>query len=103
MPLAESARAWGLELRDIEALVQRGDLFEVWVNESPHIPVELIALGREQAAEICHFLEGQSASSKLVFLKRPHGGLGGKTVVEALRSGTPLDRICQLAQASALT
>lgn len=37
---------------------------------------------------------------KLVFLMRAHGGLGGKTVAQALESGTPMSRIEQLAVAA---
>lgn len=100
--LAEFAQAWGIGARDLEAAVERGDLFEVWVNDSPYIPAELIALGAEKSAEICHLLEGQSASSKLIFLKRTHGALDGKTLVEAVHAGAPWDLICRLAQESVL-
>lgn len=42
-----------------------------------------------------------TASAKLVFLMREHGGLNGQTVVQALKSGTPMGRIEELACADA--
>jgi len=41
------ADAWGLGAQAISEAVQRGDLFEVWVNESPFFPSVLIPLGFE--------------------------------------------------------
>jgi hypothetical protein len=98
---AQLAEAWRIGTEATEAAVERGDLFEVWVNKSRYIPAALIPLGLEQAARLCHALKGQPASEKLIFLLRPHGGLGGQTVVQALQTGTPLSRIDELAAALA--
>ena len=84
----------------MRAAVQRGDLFEVWVNEASYFAFALIALGVEAAAKVCQAIDGTEASVKLVFLMRAHGGLGGKTVAQALESGTPMSRIEQLAVAA---
>lgn len=101
--LKELAKAWGVELEAIQAAVDRDDLFVVWVDDSPHVSAELLELGAERSYEICRSLDGQPASSKLIFLLRAHGCLEGKTVLAALRAGTPLERILQLAQVSALS
>ena len=93
------AEAWGLGAQAIRDAVQRGDLFEVWVNESPFVPSVLIPLGFELASKLCRSLKIRTASGKLVFLLRPHGGLGGRTVVQAVQSNTPLCRIEELADA----
>ena len=103
IPRGALAHAWQMSAQDIEAAVQRGDLFEVRVDDLPYVSSELIALGTHRSFEICRALGDQSASSKLIFLLRPHAGLGGKTVAEALRTGTPLDRVLLLAQAAAHT
>ena len=94
------ANAWGQDLQTLQAAVQRGDLFEVWVNEAPYFAGICVDLGSEQTAKICQALGRQKPSTKLIFLKRAHGGLGGKTVVQALQSGMPMSDIEELAAAS---
>ena len=103
IPRGALAHAWQMSAEDIEAAVQRGDLFEVRVDDLPYVSSELIALGAHWSFEVCRALGDQGASSKLIFLLHPHGGLGGKTVAEARRTGTPLARILLLAQAAAHT
>lgn len=93
------ATAWGQDLPTLQAAVRRGDLFEVWVNEAPYFAAVCVGLGIEQTAKICQALGGQKPSPKLIFLVRAHGGLDGKTVVQALASGTPMSRVEQLAGA----
>jgi hypothetical protein len=93
------AKAWGQDLQTLQAVVQHGDVFEIWVNEAPYFAAVCVDLGIEQTAKICQALGGQTLSVKLMFLMRTHGGLDGKTVVQALASGTPLSRIEQLAGA----
>lgn len=94
------AKAWDQDLETLRTAVQRGDLFEVWVNEAPYFASALIALGVEAAAKVCQALDGNEASAKLLFLRRAHGSLGGKTVGQALETGTPMSRIEQLAGAA---
>ena len=93
------ATAWDQDLQTLQAAVRRGDLFEVWVNEAPYFAAVCVGLGIEQTAKICQALGGQKPSVKLIFLIRAHGDLGGKTVVQALESGTPMSRIEHLAGA----
>lgn len=93
------ATAWGQDLQILQAAVRRGDLFEIWVNEAPYVAAVCVGLGIERTAMICQALDGQKPSTKLIFLMRAHGGLGGKTVVQALESGTPMSRIEHLAGA----
>lgn len=93
------AKAWGQGLQTIQAAVRCGDLFEVWVNEVPYVAAICVDLGIEQTAKICQALGREKPSTKLMFLKRAHGGLGGKTVVQALQSGIPMSDIEELAAA----
>lgn len=101
--LSAAAQALRVGVHDIESAVQRGAMFNVWVANVPYIPAELVELGLEQSTDICRALGGQSASSKLGFLRRCHECLGSRTVTEALQSGVPLTRICELARASVLS
>jgi hypothetical protein len=83
----------------LQAAVQRGDLFEVWVEKTPYCAVVFVVLGVEATAKVCQALGGLTASAKLVFLMRGHGELNGQTVLQALKSGTRMDRIEELASA----
>jgi hypothetical protein len=103
VPQAELALAWHMQPEDIKAAVERGDLFEVWVGDAPYFPSELFALGPSHSFEICRQLGNEAASSKLIFLLRKHGGLGGKSVLEAMQAGAPLERILQRAETWTLT
>lgn len=96
-----AAHARNATLEEIAFLVKRGAFFEVWVGTTPYIPAEFANFCLLDSAAICRALEGQSAASKIFFLRRLHGGLGGMTITAALQSGVPLSRICQLAEASA--
>lgn len=93
------AKAWDQDLQTLQAAVQRGDLFEVWVDKTPYCAVVFVALGVEATAKVCQALGGQTASARLVFLMRGHGALNGQTVLQALKSGTRMDRIEELASA----
>lgn len=93
-------QAWGQDVQTVQAAVQRGDLFEVWVDRMPYFPSALASLNSAEAVMVCHALGGLTASEKLVFLMREHGGLGGQTVAQALKSGTSMGRIEELASAN---
>lgn len=93
------ASAWDQDLQTVQARVQRGELFEVWVDKAPYCASVFVDLGAETTAKMCLALDGLTASAKLVFLMRWHGGLKGQTVLQALRSGTPMSRIEELASA----
>jgi hypothetical protein len=53
-------------LKTVRAAVQRGDRFEVWVNEAPDFASALVALRFEAAAKVCQALAGNQASVKLI-------------------------------------
>ena len=94
------AKAWDQNLQTLQAAVQRADLFQIWANEAPYFASIFAGLGIDATAKVCQALGGQKASVKLMLLMRAHGGLGGKTIVQALESGTPMSRIEQLAKAA---
>lgn len=91
------ATAWGQDLQTLQAAVQRGDVFEVWVDNAPYFAGVFTDMGIDATGKVCRALGRLTASAKLVFLMREHGCLNGQTVVHALASGTPICRIEQLA------
>lgn len=93
------AKAWDQDLRALQTAVQRGDLFEVWVDKTPYFAAVFTALGIEATAKVCQALGGLTASAKLLFLIREHGALNGQTVLQALKSGTSMGRIEELSRA----
>lgn len=95
------AKAWDQDLRALQAAVQRGELFEVWVDKTPYFAAVFAALGIEATARVCQALGGLTASAKLVYLMREHGALNGQTVLQALKSGTSMGRIEELSRADA--
>jgi len=91
------AKAWGQDLQILQAVVQHGDVFEVWVGNAPYFAAVFTAMGVDATARVCRALGGLPATAKLIFLKSEHDGLNGQTVLQALASGTPIGRIEQLA------
>ena len=67
--LSAAAQGWRMGINVIASAAQRGAIFEVWVANLPYVPATLVDLGLEQSAEICRAMDGQSASSKLAFLR----------------------------------
>ena len=100
IPPQQLAKAWDQDLKTLQAAVQRGDLFEVWVKETPYFASVLVRLGVEAATKVCQALDGLTPSAKLIFLTRAHGGLDEMTVFQALESGTPMSLIEDLARAA---
>ena len=91
------AKARGQDPQTLQAAVHRGDVFDVWVDNAPYFAAVFTAMGIDATAKVCQALGGLTASAKLMFLMREHGGLNGQTVLQALASGTPMCRIEQLA------
>ena len=94
------AKAWGQDLLTLQAAVQRGEVFEVWVGNAPYFAAVFTDMGIDATAKVCQALGRLTASAKLIFFMREHGGLNGQTVLQALASGTPICRIEHLASAA---
>lgn len=94
------AKAWGQDLQTVQAAVQRGEIFEIWVGNAPYFASCFTDMGIDATGKVCQALGRLTASEKLIFLMREHGGLNGQTVFQALASGTPICRIEQLASAA---
>jgi hypothetical protein len=83
-------------------LPRRGELFAVTVSKQRYYPSEFLKLDRNDVGTVCKQLVGMDASEQLIFWKKKHGALGGKTVFEALsgrQNGPRILRVIALAQA----
>lgn len=87
VPIDQVARAWAMTIADVEERERRGELFSLDVEGKRHYARELLSVDPEKVAVINLMLSGcRDAASLLVFWKRRHGVLGGRTVVEVLRN-----------------
>jgi len=97
------ADAWGLTPQALGPAAKRGEVFSVQVKNQRYYPSEFLRLHRQDVATVCEQLEGMEPAEKLVFWKRRHGALGGRTLTECLEDqtgGSQLQRIVRLAQAA---
>lgn len=105
VPAKELADAWGLTPQALGPAAKRGEVFAVTVKNQRYYPREFTQLDRDDVGAVCKQLEGMDSSEQLVFWKRKHGALSGKTVYEALSSGRrgqpQLAKVVQLAQSYA--
>lgn len=74
----------------VEGLVDAeasGQLFSMHVDGRPYYLAELLKFAPADAATLCAALGTEDGASKMIFLLRRHGMLGGRTVAEAVDSG----------------
>lgn len=94
------SQRWDVSLEEVEAMVARGELFELEVGGQMRMPTVFLELPRDLVAEANRALAeaGADAASAFVFWHRKHGALGGRTVVDAMQSlGGPYE-VAQLAR-----
>lgn len=77
----------GLAEHEVAALETRGGLFSVAIDGVPWYPAELLRLSPDAATALCQAIRPLDEVSKLVFVMRTHGALGGLTVTEAALRG----------------
>eukprot|EP01136_Pigoraptor_vietnamica_P010299 Opistho-1_new@47772 len=78
------AEVWDLTPQALGPAAERGDVFAVMVKRLRYYPKEFLELSREDVGAVTRALGELSPEQKLVFWKRQHGALAGKTVLEAL-------------------
>lgn len=88
--------AWGVKRQTVDAARERGEIFSVWVKGKHWYPSEALKLERSALAAINRALGDVDPSSKLLFLLREHGALGGRTPADAVVDGK-LDVVLRLA------
>ncbi|WP_141288061.1 hypothetical protein [Ideonella azotifigens] len=101
VPAKLLADHWGLTPQALGPAADRGEVFAILVKRQRYYPREFLDLDRHAVGAVAQALSGLSPTEKLVFWKRPHGGLGGKTVLQALTAtndAAQLARVVQLAR-----
>jgi hypothetical protein len=96
------ADAWGLTPQALGPAATRGEVFAIVVKSVRYYPKEFLELNRDDVATVSKALGSLSPAEKLIFWKRPHGALGGKTVLQSLsgkKDSGQLGRVTQLARA----
>lgn len=88
--------AWGVKRQAVDAARQRGEIFSVWVRGKHWYPGDVLKLERAALAAINRALGDVDPSSKLLFLMRKHGALGGQTAADAVAQGK-FDDVLRLA------
>lgn len=97
VPADTVAQNWGVSPHTVDAARERGEIFSLWLSGAHWYPREALRYERPVLSAICHALGDVDSSSKLLFLLRTHGALGGKTVNQAIENGM-LDRVIELAK-----
>ncbi len=94
-----SARAlgdqWGLTPQALGPAANRGEVFAIMVKNQRYYPREFLELERDAVSAVTRALGDLSAAEKLVFWKRPHGALGGKTVAQSLSASQDAARLAR--------
>jgi hypothetical protein len=102
VPARTLADLWGLTPQALGPAAERGEVFAIVVKRQRYYPREFLELDRNAVGAVSKSLGSLSPSEKLIFWKRQHGALGGKTVLQALtasKDAGQLVRAVQLAQA----
>ena len=102
IPAKTLAYQLGLTPQALGPAAERGEVFALVVKRQRYFPKEFLELDRDVVASVSQALGHISPAEKLVFWKRPHGALGGKTVLQVLtgpKSASMLARVEQLAKA----
>lgn len=96
------ADAWGLTPQALGPAAARNELFAIVFKGRRYYPREFLVLNRDDVSAVSKALGSLPPSEKLIFWKRAHGALGGKTVLQVLHGqndGRQLGRVARLAQA----
>ena len=88
--------AWCVKRQTVDAARERGEIFSIWVKGIHWYPSEALKFERSSLAAINRALGNIDPSSKLLFLLRKHGALGGQTPADAVVDGK-LDDVLRLA------
>lgn len=102
VPARVLAERWGLTPQALRPAARRGEVFALVIKRRRFYPSEFLHLDRRVVAAISNALGHLSAATKVIFFKRQHGALGGRTLLETLTSpdeASGLGSIVQLAKA----
>lgn len=102
VPVSAVESAWGIKRQSVDAARERNEIFSVHVRGQHWYPAEALKFDRASLAKVLRCLGDQSATSKLIFLKRRHGGLGVRTPAEAVHDGM-LQDVLGIAEADCMS
>lgn len=88
--------AWGVKRQTVDAAREQGEIFSVWVKGKHWYPSEALKFERTTLAAINRALGDINPSSKLLFLLRKHGAIGGQVPADAVVDGK-FDDVLRLA------
>ena len=94
----ELAKRWGRTRQALDQACGRHELFNLKVGRRLWYPAVFLRHAADDVRAVCRALGEGDAASMLVFWMRRHGGLGGKTVSEAIEEKR-LGRVLELARA----
>lgn len=87
IPAKALAEGWGLTPQALGSAQKRGEVKPLVVKRQRYFPSEFLGLERDVVAEVSRALNGLSPSEHLIFWKRPHGALEGRTAADFLSRG----------------
>lgn len=85
IPTSALAAHWGLAPSTVGAIARRGEASFIFVFGKRFFPKEFLALERDIVREVSLALSGLEAEGMLLFWKRPHGALRGKTPLATIQ------------------
>lgn len=98
VPVSAVEAAWGIKRQSVDAARERNEIFSVYVRGQHWYPAEALMIDRASLAAVVRALAKESATSKLLFLRRRHAALGNRTPAEAIEQGM-LQDVLRLAAA----
>jgi len=96
VPARELADRWGLTPQALGPASARGEIFAVVIKRQRFYPREFLELDRDTVSKVTQALGELSPAQKLVFWKRNHGALGGKTVLDAIVRSPSADGVTRI-------
>lgn len=87
---------WGKSRDALAKACLRNDLFRLKIGKLWFYPAVFLRMLQDDVHRVNRALSGDDAVGKFIFWHRPHGGLGGRDVGQAVRDGL-LDRVLELA------
>lgn len=102
VPASAIASKWRVTTRFVGGVARQGELSSIVISRRRYYPREFVDLDLDVARAVSRALRPVSPESALMFWKRAHGSLGGKTPTSVLCNVTIANRqqrVVELAQA----
>lgn len=101
VPASELAVHWGVAPSTVSAAARRGEASFIVILGRRYFPKEFLELERDVVREVSLALSGLTPESMLMFWKRTHGALEGRTpaaMIQEAGDGKARERLVKLAQ-----